>query len=180
MPGTPIELPEVDEDIGHTLIHFIHTQNWSTLGLGGVPENVRATAEFKRSVLAYCAAVLCGIEQLEELTKSKMEHFRKQISLFDIQEVVVEVSSKLPQNEIYFPEHLYRWAKEILQEHDELMVDERVLNLVGKSSLFDKAVVRSVMEMYSEKAAALHFFTKKLLHGESSTAVPDINETNGA
>jgi hypothetical protein len=181
-PGTPIELPEVHEDIAHTLIHFIYTKEYHTLGLGGVPENARAMAEFKRSVLAYCAARLCAIKQLEELTKAKMEHFSKQISVYNIQEVVAEVSGKLPHNEIWFPEHLYRWIKGMLQENDELVTDERLLDLVGKSPLFDKAVLRSVAEMYSEKTAALNLFssTKVPLEEEhpDSETVPVINGNN--
>jgi hypothetical protein len=178
-PGTPIELPEVDEDIGDTLIHFIYAQQYRTLGLGGVSEDVRAAAEFKRSVLAYCAARLCAIEALEDVTKSKMEHFSEQISIFDLQEVVAEVSAKLPSNEIWFPDHLYRWIKGMLLENDEILTGERLLDLVGKSALFDKAVVRSVTEMYSEKSAALKLFSSSETTSQNNTAAPVSKESHG-
>lgn len=178
-PGSPIELPEVDEDIAHTLIHFIYTQKYQSLGLGGIPETARAAAEFKRSVLAYFAARLCSIEQLEEVTRSKMEHFSKQISVFDIQEIVAQISARLPQNEVWFPEHLYRWVKSMLQENDGLVANERLVDLIGKSPLFDKAVVRSVTEMYSEKAAALKLFSPKEGGQEEDVGAPVVNGGRG-
>lgn len=156
--GSPIELPDVDEDVGHTLIHFLYTGVYHTLGLGGVAEHAKAAAEFKRSVLAYFAARLCGIRNLEELTKSKMAQYSKHMSVFEIQDVVAQIAGRLPDNEVWFPEHLYRWIKDILQKNDELVSDEKLLGLIGKSPLFDKAIVRSMAELYSEKAAALKLF----------------------
>lgn len=156
-PGSCIELPEVDDDIGHTFVHWIYTQNYNTLGLGGIPEPARAAAEFKKSVLTYFAARSCSLDQLEEITKAKMDQFSRQITVFDIQKIVAQVSSKLPPDEVWFSEHLYRWIKTMLQENDTLLANEDLLGLIGETSLFDKAIVRSIAELYSEKAAALKF-----------------------
>lgn len=157
--GRPIELPEVDDDIGHAFIHFIFTGEYHSAGLGGASEVALTTAEFKRSVLLYCAARLCVMDVLEQLTKERMDDFGKRISIFELHDVVVNVTPRLSPNEIWFHEHLYRWVKDMLQEDDHIVTDEKLLNLVGRSSLFDKAVVRSVAEMYKEKSAALGLFT---------------------
>ncbi|KIW06417.1 uncharacterized protein PV09_02868 [Verruconis gallopava] len=157
----PIELPDVDEEVAHTLIHFIYTQQYQSLGLGGIPENVRAKAEFKRSILAYFAARLCEISTLEVLTKEKMEHFSKRISIYDVQEIITSVATKLPKDDIWFPEHLYRWVKGILRENDTIVSQERLLNVVGKCPLFDKALFKSVAEMYCEQAAVVNLLTRQ-------------------
>ena len=152
-PGTTIELREVDEDVGHTLIHYIYTGQYQTLGLESVPFDLRATTEFKRGVLAYCAALLCGIESLEVLTREKMEESNKDLSLFDMQRVVEEVTPKLPRNDKWFPEHMQRWIKAKMVDDDTLITEGRLLDVIGRSALFDRAVVKGVAEMYSEQAA---------------------------
>lgn len=159
-PGAPIDLPEVDEDVAHTLLHFIYTRNYQSLGLGGISETARATAEFKRSILAYCAAQVCEIKQLEEVTQSKMEHFSGQISLFSLQEILSQVASRIPSADVWFPEHLYRWVKSTLQRNQDLLGDENVLHLVGRTVLFDRAIVRSITEMYCEKSAAFDLLSQ--------------------
>lgn len=174
-PGSPVELPDVDEEIAHTLIHFIYTQKYQSLGLGGVPESARAVAEFKRSILAYCAAKLCKIEELEEVTRAKMDHFGELLSLFDIHAVVAQTSQMLPQNDVWFPEHLYRWLKTILKGNDELVSDERLYDLIGDCKLFNKAIVRSIAEMYSEKAGAVNVLSRNAETGLHDGAISTIN-----
>jgi hypothetical protein len=149
-PRAPIELRQVDEDIGHTLIHFIYTGRYETLPLGPIPDDAKKTAEFKRSVLAYCAARLCGIEALEDVTKVKMEEFRLGLSVFDLQHITEEVSSKLPQNNDWYSENLHNWIKDELVAHVTTITEGKLPNTIGRSVLFDRAVVKCIAEMYSE------------------------------
>jgi len=175
LPDAPIDLPEVDEDVAHTLAHFIFTERYQPLVLSGIPDGARAAAEFKRSVLTYCAARLCGIGKLEDVTKRKMEHFGILISMFDIQKVVQDVSSKLPPNEVWFPEHLTSWIKASLVGNESLLHDDRLVEVIGKSPLFDKAMFRSVREMYSEKAAEAKQLSSHLAARKYDSAVPSLN-----
>jgi hypothetical protein len=122
---------------------------------------------------------LCCIEQLGEVTKSKMEHFSRQISVFEIRHIVSQTSTRLPSNETWFPEHLYQWIKTLLQENDELIVDGKLHELVGECSLFDKAVVRSVAEMYSEKSSALRLISPKKQNVPDGDITPVANGDQG-
>ena len=178
-PGAPVELPEIDADVGHTLVHFLFTGDYNTLGLGGVPEHVRATAEFKRSILAYCAARLCTIIALEELTKAEMERYSKQISISELHKVVLDIDDKIPADDLWFPEHLFRWVKNIFHENDDLVVDRVLLDLIGQCSLFDKAVVRSLSEMYQEKSSALALFSSEVSQGRVEDHNPVVEAEKG-
>ena len=169
-----IELREVDEEIGHTLIHYIYTHCYETLGLGSLPDDVKNTAEFKRSVLAYCAARLCGIVPLEEVTKLKMEEFRHGLSVFDIQRITEEVSSKLPQKNDWFSENIHKWIKDELMADVTTVTGGKLLNTIGKNKLFDRAVVKCIAEMYSELLAKST--TNSTSHEQKLTVAP----TNGA
>lgn len=151
--GALIELPEVDEDIGHTLIHYIYTTRYETLPLGSVPDDVKTATEFKRSVLAYCAAKLCGIATMEETTKAKMEEYRKGLSVFDLQLTAEEVSSKLPRSNDWFSEQIHKWIKDELVADVTLFTEGKILGVIGRSAIFDRACVKSIGELYSELLA---------------------------
>lgn len=178
----PIDLREVDEDIGHTLIHYLFTGQYQTLALD--PDDVRIVTEFKRSVLAYCAARLCGIERLEELTKAKVEELSKGLSIFDIQKVAEEVSPKLPRKGDWFSTQINKWIKAALMADDILPTEGRLIEVIGRCTIFDKAVVKGLGEMYSElkvkppnvtgsKAPLERELTESLTKNASITAVQD-------
>ena len=149
----PIVLREIDDDIGHTFIHYLYTGKYQTLGLGTVPEEARVATEFRRSVLAYCAARICGIEKLEELTKEKIEELSKELSIFNLQGVAEEVSSKLPKKGDWFSAQMNKWIKAALVSNDSLLQENGFLDIIGRSAVFDRAVVKSLTEMYGEQKA---------------------------
>jgi len=161
-----IILDTVDENIGHTLIHFIYTGCYQILGSGVALAERKAATEFKRSVLAYCAARLCGIAKLEEFTKGKIEELQKELSVFDLQRILEEVSTKLPQDDDWFSIRIQKWIRARLMADGTLLTDERLLNVVGRSTLFDKAVVKSLMDMCNEKVANIEH---PLLNGDHTS-----------
>lgn len=151
--NAPIILREVDEEIGHTLIHYLYTGQYQTLALGSLPEEARIATEFKRSVLAYCAARMCGIEGLEEITKGKIEELSQELSIFDLQKVTEEVSTKLPRKGDWFSAQMNKWIKSALVANDTLLAEPRFLDVIGHSAVFDRAVVKGLTEMYGEQKA---------------------------
>lgn len=176
-----IDLPEVDEDVGHTLIHYLLTGQYQTLGSDSVPDDWKAATEFKRSVQAYCAAILCGIEGLEDFAKTKMEELSSELSVFDMQRVLEEMSTKLPQNDAWLPGQMHKWIKGKLVLDDTLLTEGLVLDVIGRSALFDRAVVQGVTDMYSlEKAKvriALNWKDSERVSQDSTTAT---SKANGA
>src|SRR5579871_1033538 len=152
--NAPIILREVDEDIGHTLIHYLYTNQYQTLAPAAtLPEEAKIAIGFKRSVLAYCAARLCGIEKLEEITKAKIEELSQELSIFDLQKVAKEVSTKLPKKSDWFSAQMNKWIKAALVANDNLLAEERFLEVIGHSAVFDRAVVKCLTEMYGEQKA---------------------------
>ena len=149
----PIWLREVDEDVAHTLIHFLYTGQYQTLPLTSLPDEARVATEFKRSVLTYCAARVCVIEKLEELAKDKIEELSKGLSVFHLQGVTEEVASKLPRKNDWFSTQMNKWIKEALAGDDTLLSEKRFLNAIGGSAIFDRAVVKCLVEMYREQKA---------------------------
>ena len=176
-PDATIELREVDEDIGHTLIHYLYTGFYQTLNLASLPNDVKTATEFKRSVLTYCAARLCGIEKLEELTKLKIEELSKELSLFDIQHVAEEVAPKLPRSGDWFSSQVNKLVKASLMTDDNLLRDRRLYELVGRSAVFDRALVKSLAEMYMAKIDHVSSATATKAPVEQEPAMATANVT---
>jgi len=117
-------------------------------------------------VLAYCAAKLCGIANMEETTKVKMEEYRKGLSVFDLQLTAEEVSSKLPQSNDWFSEQIHKWIKDELVADVTLFTEGQILGVIGRSAIFDRACVKSIGELYSELLAGR---AHPVVNGESTS-----------
>ncbi|EGE86661.2 hypothetical protein BDDG_09608 [Blastomyces dermatitidis ATCC 18188] len=79
-----ITLPDVDEDIGHTLVHFLYTGIYETLGSAPDPDISCTAREFRKSALVYHIARTYNLPELETLAKKYIEHFEESISIFNI------------------------------------------------------------------------------------------------
>ncbi|OJD22777.1 hypothetical protein ACJ73_05871 [Blastomyces percursus] len=101
-----IKLPDVDEDIGHTLVHFLYTGTYETLGSAPDPRISSAAGEYRRSTLVYQVARTYGLPELEALAKKYMEHFGGSVSIFDILRAAKGVFSKLPDDEVWLPRYI--------------------------------------------------------------------------
>lgn len=131
-----------------SLIHYLYTRQYQILGVGALSKDERVPTEFKLSVLAYCGAKLCGINELEELSKARIENLSKDLSIFDIQHVTEDIAGKLPRHGYWFFTQVDDWVKAALLVDDTLLTDNRIVDPVGRNAVFDKALVKCLTEMY--------------------------------
>jgi arabinogalactan endo-1,4-beta-galactosidase len=91
------------EDVGHTVVHFLHTGGYETVSspLGeGTSDLAR---EYKRSVLVYHASRNWALTDLEILAKQKMQHLDEEVTVLEILRAVRDVFSSLPAGETWKP-----------------------------------------------------------------------------
>lgn len=74
----------MDEDVGHTIIHYLYTGEYQTVKPPSTYESPRRAVEYTRSVFAYRAAVSHGLDGLAEHAKRYMQIFDKEVSIVDI------------------------------------------------------------------------------------------------
>lgn len=79
-----VRLPEVDEDIGHTFIHYLYTGDYQTLKPSPTCDMPRRAIEYSRSVLAYHAALSYGLDGLADHAREYMQTFDKDNRILDI------------------------------------------------------------------------------------------------
>ncbi|MCJ1422848.1 hypothetical protein MMC29_000728 [Sticta canariensis] len=159
--GNKIALPDVDKDIGHSLVHYLYTGNYQTMkpqtiseaGPGGaiIPTETDKEREYRRSVLLYCVARTYGLDELKHLSMHHIEIPQDDISIWDVLDIAKEAYEKLPDDEVWFTEHL-RWKLE-----DSLRVDKflfkrpEFLGRIGKVKKFDQSLMKIIAEIYTEK-----------------------------
>ncbi|GFG19063.1 hypothetical protein IFM5058_09663 [Aspergillus udagawae] len=76
-------LSEVDEEVGHPVVHFLCTGNYETLRTASQPGASKAAIKYRRSMLDYQAARDYDLYDLETYAKKYIEMFGKSMSIFD-------------------------------------------------------------------------------------------------
>ncbi|KAL9101670.1 MAG: hypothetical protein Q9163_003091 [Psora crenata] len=150
-----IRLPEFEDDIGHTLVHYLYTSTYQTLKEPRVSSRVERAIEHDRSVFVYCAARKYGLGGLEVLAKNNIEKFDNDISIFDFLDTAQEVYPKLPDDEIWFPKYFENKVKAAFKADETLFKEKAFYDRIGQVAAFDKAVVKSIIGAYDRKTAEI-------------------------
>ena len=107
-----VRLPEVAEDIGHTLVHFLYTGTYETINSPLDATVSLVEREYERSVMVYHASRVYEILDLEILARKYIEYFGEAISISGILRSTKKIFSKLPEDEVWLPDYL----KGVLQQ----------------------------------------------------------------
>ncbi|KAI2702043.1 hypothetical protein DTO012A7_1006 [Penicillium roqueforti] len=165
-------MPNVNEDIGYTVLHFLYTGGYETVS-SPLDEGVSDLArEYKRSVLVYYALRTWGLTDLEILAKQKMEHLDKDLPILEILRVVRDVFSRLPADETWLPSYI-RGNLQRLPKPEVAGLDLHAFyNILGQDHQFDNAVMKMILEMLSISLCSMKDQHAKILNGIISEESP--------
>jgi hypothetical protein len=144
-----IAFPVVDEDIGHTLVHFFCTGTYETIRSVPDPGLSTLATEYRRSLQVYHAATKYKLHDLELFAKKHIEVFDESLPIFNILQEVAKIFSKLPGDEIWLRSDINSKLKsafvldETTFEHDEFFCGLR------EEQIFSETVMRMVVNIYS-------------------------------
>ncbi|CRL21979.1 unnamed protein product [Penicillium camemberti] len=172
-PGSStIIMPNVNEDVGHTVLHFLYTGGYETVS-SPLDEGVSDLArEYKRSVLVYYASRTWGLTDLEILAKQKMEHLDEDLPILEILRVVRDVFSRLPADETWLPSYI-RGNLQRLPKPEVAGLDLHAFyNILGQDHQFDNAVMKMILEMLSISLCSMKDQHAKILNGIISEESP--------
>jgi hypothetical protein len=141
----------VDEDLGHTLVHYLYTGTYQTLKLQDASGDrmSKRIIEYKRNVQLYWVARTYSLCNLELLTKINIENLGEEIPIFDILDVSEEAYRKFSSDETWYTEYLKRVIKKAFEADKTLFIQQRFLAHIGRVGEFDKALVRIILEIYT-------------------------------
>jgi hypothetical protein len=106
--------------------------------------------EYRRSMLVYQAARKYDIYGLQTYAKKYIEMFSESMSIFGRMEVAREIYSQLPQDETWLTSYIEKQLQIAFSLDTNIFQREEFYDGVGRDPAFDKAVMRMVVNIYSE------------------------------
>lgn len=142
-------LADIEEDVGHTLVHFLYSGSYETIG-SALAEGSHAEREYRRSLSVYQASRAYNIPELGELAKKYAEHFVQAVSFYEILRATREVFSKLPEDESWLPSYMERVLDRTSMFHEGRFDDiltglGRISREFGESDAFYLSVMATVV-----------------------------------
>ncbi|KAH1847512.1 hypothetical protein KXX55_001249 [Aspergillus fumigatus] len=149
-----VRLPDVDEDIGHTIMHYLYTGDYQTVKPSSISELRKRAMEYARSVFAYRAAVKYGLDGLAEHAKRYIEIFDKEVSINDIISLGRKAFPRISE-EPWFSEYLTDRITASFEADEGIFQREQYFEVFGESVDFDKFLGKVMAQAYSSKISAI-------------------------
>lgn len=144
-----ITLSDVDEDVGHTFVHFLYSGSYETLNSALDQGTSCVAREYRRSILVYKAARLYDLPGLEVLARKYIEQFGESLPLFDILRATRDAFSRLPKDESWLPSYIKRNLQQSFMSDRSIFKRDEIYSVLGEDHDFDKAVMRMIVDIYS-------------------------------
>ncbi|GMF81964.1 unnamed protein product [Aspergillus oryzae] len=170
--STVVRLPDVDEDIGHTIIHYLYTGDYQTVKPSSISQLWRRAIEYAQSVFAYRAAVRYGLDGLAEHAKRYMGIFDKEVSIINIISLGRKAFPRISE-EPWFSEYLTAQITASFKADEGIFQQEQFFEGFGESVDFDKFLGKAMVQVYSSKISAIRRETE-LYGGNGTNLMPNV------
>ncbi|KAJ5520690.1 hypothetical protein N7463_001143 [Penicillium fimorum] len=165
-------MPDIDEDVGHTVVHFLYTGGYETVS-SPLDEGISDLArEYKRSVLVYHASRTWGLTDLEALAQQKMQHLDEELPILEILRVTRDVFSSLPADETWLPVYIQGNLQRLIKPDDPWLGLRGFYDIIGQDHQFDNAVMRMIIEILSLRIFSMKYQHMKTPNGIISNESP--------
>ncbi|OJD31053.1 swi snf family dna-dependent atpase ris1 [Diplodia corticola] len=157
-------LSDIDSDIAHPLVHFLHTGKYETLRSGEASLVARDIREHQRALNLYVTASKYGLRELQILAMEKIRSIKPGVPAGDILEHLEAVMSDTSDEDEFLEAYLTDTLKKTFAE---------LANLSGKvpriklSSRFARAMVVSFAAILDDMQASVSEKDKTRNTGES-------------
>ncbi|KAF2786187.1 hypothetical protein K505DRAFT_150992 [Melanomma pulvis-pyrius CBS 109.77] len=142
-----IRMPTVDEDIGHVLVHYLHTGTYQTLdNIDNVTAN-KGCVEFKRAILAYFTAKTYGLYGLQQLAMENIKHYGMELNAFDIFDMINQEFPEFLEKSGWLYDYLKEKAKAAFEGDFILLVQSDILHRISNVEL-NRILFKGVVELY--------------------------------
>ncbi|KAK0668041.1 hypothetical protein QBC41DRAFT_227103 [Cercophora samala] len=143
------ELPEISDDVGHVLVHYLHTGTYETLKPKPVDDLPRQIAELKTSIQAYAAAKHYDLPDLMKLAEAKIERYGEGLPLPSLLEVARDAHPTLTDNDDWFLSFLRAKIRPHLRDAKALRESD-LLDQISSILSPNRVLLRTVLEIFCE------------------------------
>jgi hypothetical protein len=158
-----IQLPDVDKNTGHVLVHFLCTGTYQTLNNIEVSPEEEARVEFKRAFSAFVTANTYKLATLQQLAMKKIELYGRGMTIFDIVDAIDEDFLRFSDSTTEFVDYLTKKAEDAFQKNYNVFHDHRMFDGITNVAL-SKALANCVMVLYKDKITQM-LQAEQLMHG---------------
>ncbi|KAK4160563.1 hypothetical protein QBC43DRAFT_112213 [Cladorrhinum sp. PSN259] len=146
------ELPQISEDVGHVLVHYLYTGKYETLKPKPVEDISKQIVELKTSIQAYAAARAFELPELMRLAEAQIEKFGEGLPLPTLLEVARDAHPSLTDSDNWFLDFLRARIRPHLRDAKAL----RETDLLDRISCIlspNRVLLRTVLELFCENIA---------------------------
>ncbi|KAL5406980.1 hypothetical protein PMIN04_011859 [Paraphaeosphaeria minitans] len=154
MPTTTIDLPELDEDIGHTLVHYLYTGTYETLGTSTTLLDHSNCTEFKRAVAVCDAAQTYHLPGLQKLAAKEADRLGTHLDIFEAMDTVGQNLKNSPKDIIWLSDYL-KMKIEAAFRNDHAAFAKRPLLDRSSNSDLNSFLAQCVIDLCSNEISAL-------------------------
>ncbi|KAH3916218.1 hypothetical protein HBH56_070350 [Parastagonospora nodorum] len=142
-------LPDVNNETGHTLVHYLYTKSYETLATES-----SACSKFGQALLVYIMTDKYRLPlELEELSICEIENHGSQLTFFETLAEIEGHFSKLDENSRIHA-YLLKRAREAFESNHAIFKTEAFIESIGGAELH-KFMMACVIELYHEKVSCM-------------------------
>ena len=153
--GPPINFVDVDEDIGHSVVHYLYTGQYQTIMAPSSSTRWRRQTEYIKSVHIYSVALGYRIKGLDALAKHYMLLFENFVDIFQILSLAKREYGVIRNLDDWYPKHLVNKIQTAFEEDEEIFKREEFSAILGDDAKFDQFLMQTVISLYSDKVSTL-------------------------
>ncbi len=148
--GWTIELPEVCEDAGHTLVHYLYTGTYETLQS---QDSEDKTAECRRNTHLYAIATKYDLAGLRMVARQNIQSTQGGVAIIDVLNIAKDVFQILLETDVWFTLYVKTEVEAALKSDESLFAKTHFLELIGEVKSFDRSLMEIVGEIYINNIA---------------------------
>lgn len=148
------ELPDIPEDIGHVLVHYLHTGTYGALKPKEPYIPSKQIVELKTSIKAYAAARAYDLPDLMRLAQEQIEKHGEGLPLPTLLEITRDSFPTLSEHDDWFIDYLKSRIRPQLEDPKSILGSD-LLDRISSILSPHKILLRTVLEMFCERIVPL-------------------------
>ncbi|KAJ4286873.1 hypothetical protein N0V88_007887 [Collariella sp. IMI 366227] len=144
------ELPSIPQDVGHVLVHYLHTGTYESLRPKFTDTMSKQICELRTSIQAYAAARVYDLPDLMRLAEAKIDKHGEGLPLPALLEVARDAYPTLTEGDAWFLDYLRSKIRPHLKDPKFLLGSDLLDQISGILSPH-KVLLRTVLELFCER-----------------------------
>jgi hypothetical protein len=144
------ELPAIPQDVGHVLVHYLHTGTYQSLRPKPTDTMSKQICELRTSIQAYAAARTYDLPDLMRLAEAKIDKYGQGLPLPALLEVARDAYPTLTEGDDWFLDYLRSRIRPHLKD-PKLLMGSNLLDQISSILSPNRVLLRTVLELFCER-----------------------------